>query len=77
MASFATDSIIIIHTKSRNYKHWRFSCKNGHAKKVEVEYLAECKVFNIQIALFLPLNSRLRGCLDVGRRGDFDVEISH
>jgi hypothetical protein len=25
--SFATDSIIILYTKARNYKHWRYSYK--------------------------------------------------
>jgi 6-phosphogluconate dehydrogenase (decarboxylating) len=39
-AIFATDSIIIIETKARTYKHWRYSYKIAHAKKVELEYLA-------------------------------------
>ena len=38
--SFATDSIIIIQTKARTYKHWRYSYKIAHAEKVELEYLA-------------------------------------
>jgi hypothetical protein len=33
-ASFTTDSIIIIHTKARSYKHWRYSYKIAHAEKV-------------------------------------------
>jgi hypothetical protein len=37
MTSFTTDSIIIIHTKARSYKHWRYSYKTPHAKKVELE----------------------------------------
>jgi membrane protein YdbS with pleckstrin-like domain len=31
----------IIHTQARNYKHWRYSYKTTHAKKVELEYLAD------------------------------------
>jgi hypothetical protein len=41
MASFATDSIIIICTKARNYKLGRYSYKTAHAKKVELEHLAD------------------------------------
>jgi hypothetical protein len=45
MASFATDSIIIIHTKTRNnYKNWWYSYKTTHAKKVELEYLTEFRL---------------------------------
>jgi hypothetical protein len=40
MASFATDSIIIIHTKARKGIHIKPPMP-GHAKKVEAEYLAD------------------------------------
>ena len=44
VASFTTDSIIIIHTKARsNYLHWRYSCKTAHAKKVELQYIADLR----------------------------------
>jgi hypothetical protein len=33
-ATFTTDSIIIIDTKARSYKYWRYSYKNDHARKV-------------------------------------------
>jgi hypothetical protein len=76
MASFTTDSIIIIHTKARSYKHWRYSYKIAHAKKVEIEYLDFnlCKVFGIQIVLFLPPEqASYRGYVYDGRWDDFDV----
>jgi hypothetical protein len=53
MASFTTDSIIIIHTKARNYKHSRYSYKTTNAKKVELEHLADlrlcarCSIFKL------------------------------
>ena len=77
MASFTTDSIIIIHTKARSYKHWRYSYKIAHAKKVELEYLADlwlcarCLVFKLHF--FYLLNRYLGGCLHEGRWDDFDV----
>jgi hypothetical protein len=40
MASFTTDSIIIIHTEATDYKH-RYSHKITHAKGVELKYLAD------------------------------------
>ena len=77
MASFATDSIIIIHAKVRNYKHWKYSYYTVHAKKVELEYLANirlcarCLIFILHFSYFL--NRYLMGYLHVGRWGDFDV----
>jgi hypothetical protein len=58
MASFTTDSIIIVHTKARNYNIEGIHIKTAHAKKVVSRIfscpLTLCKVFDIQIALFLP-----------------------
>jgi hypothetical protein len=33
MDSFATDSIVIVYTKARNYKHWRYSYKNAQCQE--------------------------------------------
>jgi hypothetical protein len=76
-ASFATDSIIIIQTKARTYKHWRYSSKIAHAKKVELEYLAVlwlCEgVWYSKLHFSYLLNRRLRDCIHDGRSDDFDV----
>ena len=76
-ASFATDSIIIIQTKARTYKHWRYSSKIAHAKKVELEYLAVlwlCEgVWYSKFHFSYLLNSRLMDCIHDGRSDDFDV----
>jgi hypothetical protein len=75
MTSFTTVVIIIIHTKARSYKHWTYSYKIAHAKKVELEYLADlwlcarCLVFKLYFSYLL--NRRLRGCLHYGRWDDF------
>jgi hypothetical protein len=74
-ASFTTVVIIIIPTKARSYKHWTYSYKIVHAKKVELEYLADlwlcarCLVFKLYFSYLL--NRRLRGCLHDGRWDDF------
>jgi hypothetical protein len=59
-ASFTTDSIIIIHTKARSYKHW-----------ADLWLCARCLVFKLHFSYLL--NRRLRGCLHNGGWDDFDV----
>ena len=84
MASFATDSIIIIHTKVRNYKHWKYSYYTihaGHAKKVELEYLADlqlcarCFIFKLHFSYFLYRH--LTGYLHVENNVVFCCIVHH
>ena len=59
LASITTESVIIIHTKARSYKCWRYSYKTAHAKKVELEYLADlwpcarCLIFKLHFSCLL------------------------